>query len=228
MSTERASPASLYLSSSVLARRLPSQKGPGEAFSAFDEAGGGMGLAMEQRHQRGCVPRAAVLRSNQRGPGPHPTPPACLLAGPSLLAWEPLWSGAQPPDMESSSPICPFCPGSLGRSDQAPSLAAHRPLQGGVGGCSGEICGITWPDCSLDATLGVCIPPRVRWWPLEVLGLQRDPEITSVALESLLTSTSLLMGQRAWGPVVFFAPAPDLGGDPLSQVTGLRAFSLAW
>ena len=29
-------------------------------------------------------------------PGPYPTPPACLLAGPSLLAWDPLWSGARP------------------------------------------------------------------------------------------------------------------------------------
>ena len=61
-----------------------------------------------------------------------------------------------------------------------------------------------------------------------MLGLQQDPEITSVALESPLTCTSLLTGQRAWGPVVLFAPAPDLGGNPLSQVSGLRAFSLAW
>ena len=132
--------------------------------------------------------------------------------------------------MGSSSPICPFSPGSLGRSDHAPSLAAHRPLLGGVGGCSGDICGpgVTWPDCSLAATLRVCVPPRVRRWPLEVLGLQQDPEITSVALESPLTCTSLLTRQRAWGQWCSLHLLPTSVATPLSQVTGLRAFSLAW
>lgn len=207
--------------------------GQEKPFLPLTRLGEGWGLAMEWQHQGGCVPGAAVLRSNQWGPQPLPQP-SCTSASwakPAGLG-STLVRGTAPPNMESSSPVCPFSPGSLGRSDHVPSLAAHRPFLGGVGGCSGELCGpgITWPDCnrSLASTLGVCVPPRVRWWPLEALGLQRDPETMSVALESPLTSTSLVMGQRAWGPVVLFAPAPDLGGDPLSQVTGLRAFSLAW
>lgn len=45
--TERGSLDSLYLSGSVLARKLSSQKGPVEVFSAFVEAAVAQGLSRE-------------------------------------------------------------------------------------------------------------------------------------------------------------------------------------